>query len=197
MGHVTATTDGRGIRDPRLDFQQDGEHSVATHRHVVRGWRPDHRRLSAGGPTDAPTAPFNGQRRSFTLHRQCPSRRLKCRRPQVCRHSPCRNGFWEFLNSVFEIERKLATHGDPGNASRNVERLKDTLAEEGFFFENPMGQPFSETRTDLEASISGAGTDNLVVVEVIKPIVRFGTHDSSRVVQKGIVVVQSKEQEGQ
>ncbi len=101
------------------------------------------------------------------------------------------------LNNVFEIERKLATYGDPGNASRNVERLKDTLAEEGVFFENPMGQPFRETRTDLEASISGAGTDNLVVVEVIKPIVRYGTADSSKVVQKGIVVVQSKQQGGQ
>jgi len=101
------------------------------------------------------------------------------------------------LNNVFEIERKLALHGDPGNASRNVDRLKETLAEEGLFFENPMGQQFRETRTDLEATISGTGTDNLVVVEVIKPIVRFGTRDSSRVVQKGIVVVQSKEQEGQ
>lgn len=100
------------------------------------------------------------------------------------------------LNNVFEIERKLTIHGDPGNVSRNVDRLKAVLAEEGIFFEDPAGQEFRETRTDLEANISGTETDNLVVVEVIKPIVRFGTRDSSRVVQKGIVVVQSRSTEG-
>ena len=50
-----------------------------------------------------------------------------------------------------------------------------------------------ETRTDLEASITGEGTENLYVVEVIKPIVRIGDKSFSRVVQKGIVIVQSKE----
>jgi hypothetical protein len=99
------------------------------------------------------------------------------------------------LNNAFEIERKLAKHGDPGNALRNIEKLKAALAEADFFFEDPMDQPFRETRTDLEASISGTGTDDLVVVEVIKPIVRFGNRDSSRVVQKGIVVVQSRGQQ--
>ena len=55
-----------------------------------------------------------------------------------------------------------------------------------------MGETFNETRTDLEASITGSGTENLHVVEVIKPIVRVGDKNFSRVVQKGIVVVESK-----
>lgn len=101
------------------------------------------------------------------------------------------------LNQIYEVERKLTLHGDPGNALRNVGKLKDTLAGEGLFYEDPMGQPFKETRTDLEATISGSSTENLVVVEVIKPIVRGGSADFSRVVQKGIVVVQSKEEGGQ
>jgi hypothetical protein len=46
-----------------------------------------------------------------------------------------------------------------------------------------MGQAFNETRTDLEASIAGAGAEDLVVVEVIKPIVRIGEPALSRVVQ--------------
>lgn len=98
------------------------------------------------------------------------------------------------LNQTYEVERKLTLHGDPGNALRNVEKLKDTLAVEGLFYEDPMGQSFKETRTDLEASISGHGTENLVVVEVIKPIIRGGNAGFSRVVQKGIVVVQSNEE---
>lgn len=104
------------------------------------------------------------------------------------------------LNNLYEIERKLAMHGDPGNAARNIEKMKDAFGEVGgiferycLFIEDPMGQPFKETRTDLEVSISGKGTNNLVVIEVIKPIIRVGGADFSRVVQKGIVVVQSKD----
>ena len=97
------------------------------------------------------------------------------------------------LNQIYEVERKLTLHGDPGNALRNVEKLKDSLAGVGLFYEDPMGQPFKETRTDLDASISGVGVENLVVVEVIKPIIRDGGKDFSRVVQKGIVIVQSTE----
>jgi hypothetical protein len=97
------------------------------------------------------------------------------------------------LNNLYEVERKLALHGDTGNATRNVEKMKDALAEAGFFYEDPMGQEFKETRTDLDATISGRGTENLIVVEVIKPIVRVGEAAFSKVVQKGIVVVESKE----
>ena len=95
------------------------------------------------------------------------------------------------MNNLYEVERKLALHGDPGNAFRNVEKMKDAFGGEGLFYEDPMGQPFRETRTDLEATISGEGTENLMVVEVIKPIIRGGSTDFSRVVQKGIVLVQS------
>lgn len=101
----------------------------------------------------------------------------------------------QVLNNLSDIERKLAAGGDPLNARRNVERIKDAFADQQIFYEDPMGQDFNETRTDLEASITGVGTENLKVVEVIKPIVRCGTKDLSRVVQKGIVVVESKASE--
>ena len=95
------------------------------------------------------------------------------------------------LNQVYEAEQKLKRHGDPGNALRNLDKIKDNLEEGGVFYD-PLGQEFKETRTDLEATISGAGTDNLIVVEVIKPIIRAGKRDLSRIVQKGIVVVESR-----
>ena len=102
----------------------------------------------------------------------------------------------QMLNNLYEIERKLSIHGDPGNVGRNVEKMKEALGNLGLFYEDPLGQPFRETRTDLEANISGQGTDNLAVTEVIKPIIRFRQADFSRVVQKGIVVVQSKDEDG-
>ncbi len=97
------------------------------------------------------------------------------------------------LNNLYDIEQKLTKSGDPGNVLRNVNKMKDVIEELGLFYEDPMGQPFKETRTDLEATISGQGTDNLEVVQVIKPIIRGGPRSLSRVAQKGIVVVESKQ----
>jgi len=98
----------------------------------------------------------------------------------------------QILNNICDIERKLKIHGDLGNARRNVERIKETFKDENIFYEDPMGQIFTETRTDIEASITGTGMENLHVVEVIKPIVRIGDKRFSRVIQKGIVIVESK-----
>ena len=96
------------------------------------------------------------------------------------------------LNQIYEIEQKLKLRGDLGKALRNVDKIKDIFEDGGFFYDDPMGQEFKETRTDIEATISGVGTENLVIVEVLKPIIRVGKRDLSRVVQKGIVVVESK-----
>jgi hypothetical protein len=99
------------------------------------------------------------------------------------------------LRNLYEIERKLALHGDPGNARRNVQRIRDLFQELELFYEDPLDQPFDATRTDLEATISGPAVDGLVVVEVIRPIIRQGTRTRSRVVQKGVVVVRAPVQE--
>jgi hypothetical protein len=100
------------------------------------------------------------------------------------------------LNQLYELDRKLETHGDPGNARRNVQRIREEIAQSALlFYEDPMGQPFDETRTDLEATITGERTDSLTVVEVIKPIIRAGVESTSRVVQKGIVVVRADTKE--
>lgn len=117
------------------------------------------------------------------------------------------------LNQVYEIEQKVKKHGDPANIGRHLSKLKDAFFEEGLplwdtggsrlklglVCEDPMGQSFDETRTDVEATISGAGTEHLVVVEVIKPIVRAvvrdGAGEVSKVIQKGIVVVESRKEQ--
>lgn len=96
------------------------------------------------------------------------------------------------LNQLYEMDRKLQVHGDPGNVLRNVQRVREEIAQSALlFYEDPMGQRFDETRTDLEVTISGDRTDSLTVVEVIKPIIRAGVEATSRVVQKGIVVVRA------
>jgi hypothetical protein len=76
--------------------------------------------------------------------------------------------------------------------------MHDAFNELGFTYEDPMGQPFNETRADLEATISGSRTEDLIVVDVIKPIIRAvlrdGPGELSKVVQKGIVIVESRKE---
>ena len=99
----------------------------------------------------------------------------------------------KILNSLYHVERAMA--GDPAIAQRYkryVERMKNIIREQGWFFEDPDGQRFSETRNDLEASIAGDSVDDLVVVDVIKPIIRRGDEKESQVVQRGVVVVEAR-----
>jgi hypothetical protein len=95
------------------------------------------------------------------------------------------------MNNLCEIERKLS-RVDHESALRNVQRIKDAIEDDfKLFYEDPIGRPFKDTQTDVEATITGSGTENLVIVETIKPIIRCGTKEFSMVVQKGIVLVQS------
>ena len=116
------------------------------------------------------------------------------------------------LNQLYEVEQKLTKRDDPAGLARNIAKIKDALAEEGLpafdangdqlriglAYEDPTGQRFKETRTDLEVSIAGEGTENLVVVEVIKPIIRAtwkdGVGERAKIVQKGIVIVESRKE---
>lgn len=96
------------------------------------------------------------------------------------------------INNIFEIEKKISIHGDAGNLLRNVTKMREIIEAEGLTYEDPQGQAFNQTRADLDATISGEGTENLFVVDVIKPIIRVSISGISQVVQKGIVVVESK-----
>jgi hypothetical protein len=99
------------------------------------------------------------------------------------------------VNQVYELEQKLKKLGLPEGIQRNVNKMKDAFEEYGLVYDDPMGQRCSETRTDLEMTIAGPETDNLVVMEVIRPIVRQRNPafhgDPGRIVQRGIVVVDS------
>lgn len=101
------------------------------------------------------------------------------------------------LNQLFEIEQKIEKIQEPNSVLRNIDRLKDFFETEalsegqGLVFHNPIGEKFDETRTDCEATISGTGHDNLVIIEVIKPIIYVKYGQTQMIAQKGIVIVQS------
>jgi hypothetical protein len=106
--------------------------------------------------------------------------------------------YFTLLNHLYEIERKVGGLEDFKKIARNIERMKDIFRTEIFpaelYYEDPMGQSYDETRNDLDANISGEGTEDLVVVDVIKPIIRIGNSQQgfSKIVQKGVVIAESK-----
>ena len=114
------------------------------------------------------------------------------------------------LNQLYQIEQKLPGASD---LRRNINKMKDAFAEEGLpihdaggrpcivslTYEDPMDQPYDDSRADLEGRVSGVGKENLVVVEVIKPIIRAtwkdGADVTSKIVQQGIVIVASRKEQ--
>ena len=110
--------------------------------------------------------------------------------------------YFELLDQLFEIERKLENIGESNSISRNLNKMKDifevtlfsgsTSSETGLIYHDPLGEAYNETRLDLDASIAGNSTENLVIKEVIKPIIRYKSGGSTLIARKGVVVVESK-----
>jgi hypothetical protein len=111
--------------------------------------------------------------------------------------------YLDLINQVFEIEKKVAQLQEQNSISRNINKIKEMIETEffshdlhqesvGFIYHNPIGEPYNETRTDCEASISGTSTDYLEIVEVIKPIIFLKQGGIKKMVQKAVVVAHSK-----
>ena len=116
--------------------------------------------------------------------------------------------YLDLVNQIFEIERKASLIKEDNSIARNINKLKDLMQSElftvkgnestiGLTYHNPIGENYSDTRTDCEASIAGTNTENLVIVEVIKPIVFYTYSEAGKVLkniaQKAVVIVKSKD----
>ncbi len=101
----------------------------------------------------------------------------------------------DILDQVFEIEKKLASIEQTNSISRNINRLKELMSsiyeDAGLSYEAPLGEAFNETRNDVEASISGESAENLVITEVVKPVIRYRKGGINFIARKGLVIVQS------
>lgn len=98
----------------------------------------------------------------------------------------------KMANLVFELEKKLAVQPSSPGIKRNMDRMKAVLDEAGLLLLNPMGEAYTETRTDLEASITGAAQGALEILDVIKPIIYTSGGGARSLLQKGVVVVGNK-----
>lgn len=97
---------------------------------------------------------------------------------------------WQKMaNLVFEIDKRILSKEEHSALQRIYDKMKQTVEEAGVFTYNPKGEKYSETRTDVEASISGTSTSNLIIADVIKPILYIQDNDKKVMVQKGVVIV--------
>jgi len=103
----------------------------------------------------------------------------------------------QLLNQLFEIEKKVTKLNEKNSIGRNINKLKDFFENDfnedySLIIGNPINESYTETRTDVEASISGDSIEDLIIIEVIKPIIRLKQGINNHIIQKGIVFVQDK-----
>jgi hypothetical protein len=114
--------------------------------------------------------------------------------------------YLDLVNQVFDIEKKASQIKEEHSINRNINKLRDLIENElfkgtggtiGLSYHNPIGETYSDTRTDCEASIAGISADNLEIVEVIKPIIFYSYLEEDKlmkaIVQKAVVVAKSKD----
>lgn len=112
--------------------------------------------------------------------------------------------YLDLINQVFEIEKKTAQLKEDNSLQRNINKLKDLIENElfksndgaGLTYYNPLGEKYSQSRTDCEASIAGTETGNLEIVEVIKPIIFYNYIDDNKamktIAQKAVIVAEAR-----
>ncbi len=96
------------------------------------------------------------------------------------------------LNQIFEIKQKLEQLGIAEKFSRNFARIENEFETIGLMVVNPTGEKYKDTRTDLQASITGKEGNNMLIINVIKPIIYNKKNGGNELVQKGVVIVENK-----
>lgn len=95
------------------------------------------------------------------------------------------------INQVFDLEKKSSQKEELAVVRRNLSRIKDAFSDMGVHWSDPLGEPYSDTRTDCEASIAGESLENLRITEVMKPIVWMKDPSGNFIIQKGVVIAES------
>ncbi|RQO31357.1 hypothetical protein DBR32_05175 [Taibaiella sp. KBW10] len=96
----------------------------------------------------------------------------------------------QLINQVFEISQKIEQEQLSAKFERNFTKIYNLLEEEGLHCINPLGEKYTESRTDCEASIAGKANHNMKITKVIKPIVYKQENGQMVLIQKGIVIVE-------
>lgn len=98
----------------------------------------------------------------------------------------------QLVNQLHNLEKKLARLKEGQRLERDVQRMRRELEKAGILYHAPLGEAYSETRTDCEATIVGDGSSNLHITEVIKPMIAVREGEFQHIKQRAVVLVESK-----
>ncbi len=93
----------------------------------------------------------------------------------------------EITNQIFALEKKIEKAADASSYLRHTQRIREALEEMGVTYYNPAGEKYTDTRTDIEANLTGEPSENMKITDVIKPIIM----QNGKIIQTGIVIVGS------
>jgi len=101
-------------------------------------------------------------------------------------------GYIQLINQIAEIQNKIIQDSLMPKYERNFNRIYALLEEEGFIYKYPIGEKYRESSTDCEANIVGRDSSDMVITQVIKPIIYKKEADMVSLVQKGIVIIEAR-----
>jgi len=96
------------------------------------------------------------------------------------------------INQIHDLQSKTSSQKNYETLHRKFSRINHHFQELGLIIQNPLNEIYDETRVDCDATISGTTSENLKIVEVIKPAIYEKSSDSMRIIQRAIVVVESQ-----
>jgi len=94
------------------------------------------------------------------------------------------------INQIHSLEAKLMSSDEHKTLDRRFQRIKKSFEDMNLFIHNPIGEAYTETRLDCEASISGESSENLKIIEVIKPVIYFKNEDDNEIIQRAVVIAE-------
>jgi hypothetical protein len=102
------------------------------------------------------------------------------------------NHIIRILNQFFELEKKVHKLADARKLHRNLKRIHAAFEEMGYVLHDPLGEKYDETRTDCSANIIGTQHQDLIISEVIKPIIYLDQDGVKQIIQLGVVIAEGR-----
>lgn len=98
----------------------------------------------------------------------------------------------QLCNQLAELELKIQQDSNLEGIARNLKRMRHSIGELGYRYHIPMGEAYSEGRTDCEASLlDGAEGKSLQITKVLKPVVYKDEQGGTLLLQKAVVIVEA------
>lgn len=98
--------------------------------------------------------------------------------------------YCRIINNIHFLKNKLdLKEMSTGATNRRFNRIIEDFENLGLRYINPIGEEYNMTRIDCEASYTGENEENLIIQEVIKPIIYSLGPTTDNLLQKGVVIV--------